>query len=69
MTKRINVRERFPVQEGVCLWLLWDIDCDMWDTTCGNEFQFTTDGPRENKFRFCPYCGGRLRVRHARPAL
>lgn len=29
-------------------------------TSCGNYFQFTADGPKENKFQFCPYCGGKI---------
>lgn len=27
-----------------------------WDTSCGEGFQFTNDGPEENGFNFCPYC-------------
>lgn len=27
------------------------------DTGCGQTFLFTTDGVKENGFRFCPYCG------------
>lgn len=28
-----------------------------WDTGCGQIFEFTADGPEENGFAFCPYCG------------
>src|SRR5215471_14575603 len=39
----------------------WAQDCEgMWDTSCGNRFEFSADGPIENKTHFCPYCGGRL---------
>ena len=31
-----------------------------WWTSCGQGFQFTNDGPTENGFGFCPYCGGQL---------
>ena len=27
---------------------------------CGDVHQFTDGGPKENKFRFCPYCGKKL---------
>ena len=27
-----------------------------WTTACGHMFMFFTDGPGENKMRFCPYC-------------
>jgi hypothetical protein len=40
-------------------------DCEVWETTCGEAFQFETDGPTENKFRFCCYCGGVLVARIA----
>lgn len=30
---------------------------DAWWTTCGEGFTFTTGGPAENGFEFCPYCG------------
>lgn len=31
-----------------------------WDTACGEVFTFTDGGPKENKARFCQYCGGEL---------
>lgn len=39
----------------------WSADEDgTWETECDELFQFTTDGPKENGFKFCPYCGARL---------
>lgn len=39
----------------------WTEDEDgNWHTGCGEMFVFTTDGPVENKMRFCPYCGKAL---------
>ena len=40
----------------------WKFDESTWsyDTKCDNKFQFTNDGPIENGFRFCPYCGGEI---------
>lgn len=32
-------------------------DDGQWDTGCGQIFEFTADGPEENGFAFCPYCG------------
>ena len=47
---------------SICVWRLdsdeWN--GDSWDTECGDKFQFTVDGPVENGFRYCPYCGGGL---------
>lgn len=39
----------------------WAVDEDgIWHTECGREFTFIDDGPRENRFSFCCYCGGEL---------
>lgn len=35
-------------------------DEDYWQTGCDNAFTFITEGPVENHFKFCPYCGGKL---------
>jgi rRNA maturation endonuclease Nob1 len=43
-----------------CAWFRADDDTDMWESACGNAFQFNDDGPVENKFAFCPYCGARV---------
>lgn len=33
----------------------------IWETECGNSFQFDNDGgPLTNGMKFCPYCGARL---------
>jgi len=39
----------------------WTQDSDgLWDTSCGNRFEFYDGGPVENDFRWCPYCGKTL---------
>lgn len=40
----------------------WQPDDDgIYQTTCGNQFNFQGDEkPIENGFRFCPYCGSTL---------
>jgi len=42
--------------ETACEWR-YDDDTDSWDTKCDNKHQFTADGPTENGYQFCPYCG------------
>lgn len=53
-----------------CWWDLADDDASHYETSCGHAFEFTTDGPRENRFTFCPYCGKRIatekKVKHGR---
>ena len=29
-------------------------------TECGETFEFTNDGPKENNARFCMYCGNKI---------
>jgi len=39
----------------------WSEDSDgNWDTSCGETFVFEHGGPKENKARWCQYCGGEL---------
>ncbi len=39
----------------------WSLDDDgNWETTCGNYHTFLEGTLLENKYMFCPYCGGRL---------
>lgn len=40
----------------------WLDDGEFWETGCGEAFQFTDAGPRENRFSFCPYCGCALKA-------
>ena len=42
------------------------VDDVAWQTSCGNLFSFSADGPTENRFKFCPYCGGGLIVAPSR---
>lgn len=42
----------------------WEADEDaVYQTTCGHAFFFDTDGPVENQFKFCGYCGGALKAK------
>ena len=31
-----------------------------YETSCGQIFEFTNDGPKENGFTHCPYCGCKM---------
>ena len=46
--------------DSTCMWLA-DED-GVWETACDNRFEFSDGGPPENNFKFCPYCGKKLRV-------
>lgn len=32
------------------------------ETECGHAFEFTNDGISENGFKYCPFCGGHIKV-------
>lgn len=43
----------------------WTPDGDgCWHTGCNKHFEFTDDGPAENGFEFCPYCGAALLIQN-----
>lgn len=47
-----------PAVAEVCKWTCGPyVDCEIWETDCGEAFVFETDGPKENKMKFCCYCG------------
>jgi hypothetical protein len=46
----------------------WTEDEDgNWDTACGECFVFEFGGPKENKARWCQYCGGKLETKPCKP--
>ena len=38
------------------------MDTDAWDTECGNAHVFFDEGPTENGYKYCPYCGREVEV-------
>lgn len=50
-------------QKQTCIWQLDDLmDGDLWETSCGQAFQFTDGGPEDNQFKFCYRCGKEIEV-------
>lgn len=49
--------------EKTCEWK--PDDDNNFDTGCKNRFVFIDEGPIENGFEFCPYCGNRLIIQMA----
>jgi len=47
--------------DNQCSWYIED-GSDTWWTECDNNAVFYSDGPAENGFKFCPYCGGEIRI-------
>lgn len=42
-----------------CKWLESQ-DGFVFDTECGNKFEFIDSGIEDNGFKFCPYCGEKI---------
>jgi hypothetical protein len=49
-------------EAALCHWsAVGDPWCvEYWESECGQVFTFIEDGPRDNGFEFCPYCGKSL---------
>lgn len=45
-----------------CAWTPEGGDSGDWKTKCNHIFTFTDEGPAENGFEFCPFCGGHLTI-------
>ena len=45
-------------QEKVCSWV--ENDCGIYETDCKEAFQFEAGQRHDNRFKFCPYCGGKI---------
>lgn len=59
----IEQGSRLDERTKKCEWLSpTAVDYDAWQTGCGQEFIFSSDGPLENSFKFCPYCGGEMTI-------
>lgn len=43
-----------------CTWKVHDFDSQIYETECGDMFFFTEEGPSENRFEYCQYCGKTL---------
>ena len=49
-----HMEDKAAVKE--CEWTF--DDNGFWRASCGGNFVFENGGPKENKFKHCPYCGG-----------
>jgi hypothetical protein len=53
----------------MCIWKLDDDpDYSVWETQCENMFMFEADGPKENGFVWCPYCGDGITIKAPSPS-
>ena len=50
----------------LCTWVEND-HIGIYQTACGNSFQFIDGTPESNRMKFCPYCGNLIRQKDGKP--
>lgn len=49
------------ISDDVCEWKYNDTEY-YWESSCEHLHIFMYDGPKENEYGFCPYCGKKIKV-------
>lgn len=60
--KAIEIVKQRGVSDDVCERRLCDEEANVYDTSCRNPHILIDGTPRENNYKFCPYCGKRIKV-------
>lgn len=59
--KAIEIVKQGGVSDDVCEWKYNDSEY-YFESSCDHLHIFMSDGPKENEYRFCPYCGKKIKV-------
>ena len=59
--KAIEIVNQGCVSDDVCEWKYNDSEY-YFESSCKHLHIFMSDGPKENEYRFCPYCGKKIRI-------
>lgn len=54
----LNQQAATAAQAAQCAWQ--EDEDGVYDTSCGNRFEFIEGGVADNNMTFCPYCGGTI---------
>lgn len=57
-----NMSENLTSSDEFCEWKQDDEGADIYYTECENCHMFIDGSPSENKYKFCPYCGKKVKV-------
>ena len=57
----IKIVKQGVVSDDVCEWKYNDSEY-YFESSCKHLHIFMSDGPEENEYRFCPYCGKKIKV-------
>ena len=58
---RTNAERIRNMTDDVCEWKYNDSEY-YFESSCKHLHIFMSDGPKENEYRFCPYCGKKIKV-------
>ena len=61
VNKVIEIVKQGGVSSDVCEWKYNDTEY-CWESSCDHFHIFMSDGPKENEYGFCPYCGKKIKV-------
>ena len=59
--KAIEIVKQGSVSDDVCEWKYNDYEY-YFESSCEHLHIFMSDGPKENEYDFCPYCGKKIKV-------
>ena len=62
VNKATEIVKQGVVSDDVCERRLCDEEANVYDTSCRNPHILIDGTPRENNYKFCPYCGKRIKV-------
>lgn len=57
----IIIRKFEENKDDVCEWKYNDTEY-YWESSCDHLHIFMCDGPKENEYEFCPYCGKKIKI-------
>ena len=59
--KAIEIVNQGGASDDFCEWKYNDTEY-CWESSCDHFHIFMSDGPKENEYGFCPYCGKKIKV-------
>ena len=60
--KIVEIVKQGIVSDDVCEWRLCDEEANVYDTSCRNPHILIDGAPEENNYKYCPYCGKKIKV-------
>ena len=59
--KIVEIVKHGVISDDVCEWKYNDTEY-YWESSCDHLHIFMSDGPKENEYDFCPYCGKKIKA-------